>query len=71
MMASAVSPSPYSKTQPTKGKSNRENHEPAVIPSQVWDLLALPQQQQVMRVIIQAGHLLAQREAKERHHDSP
>lgn len=69
-MASAVSPRPYSKTQPTGSKSNRENHEPAVTPSQIWDLLALPHQQQVMQVMIQAGHLLAQREAKERRHDA-
>jgi hypothetical protein len=70
-MASAVSRSPYSKTQPTRGNSNRENREPAVTPSQVWGLLALPHQQRVMQVMILAGHLLAQREAKEQHHDSP
>jgi hypothetical protein len=69
-MASVVSPAQSSGMQQPRDKSNRENHEPAVSPQQVWGLLALPQQQQVMRVVIQAGHILAQREAKERGNES-
>ena len=63
-MASVVSPTRRNEAQPAESKPNRATSPPAVSPEQVWGLLTPAQQQQVMRVVIQVGRILALSEAQ-------
>jgi hypothetical protein len=69
-MASVVSASAPNEVPQTPGNPHRDNREQAVLPEQVWNLLALAHQQKVMQVMIQTGRILVQRETQEKPHEN-
>lgn len=69
-MVGVVNPIKPNERQRTRDNPRHENNEQIVSPEQIWGLLTQAQQQRVRQVMTQTGRHLAQREMKERHHES-